>query len=164
MVASLPIARASATADDCACAAAGASDLPVRTAAAPRSVCLRFMECLLCRLGAASLHAFVESSSRFATRQHPKARSVLDYLVSTEARRRGRLPGHDSSLQTGASNHALRTHRPRMGSHQADAAGQAARCPACERPPCPERHLLGFAIRRTVARPAAGVRPLYHLL
>jgi transposase len=30
--------------------------------------------------------------------------------------------------------------------------------------PCPERHLLGFAIRRTVARSTASVRPIYHLL
>ena len=52
----------------------------------------------------------------------------------------------DSSAQTGASNHAPRIHRPRAGGHQADAAEQAARCPACERPPCPERHLLGLAI------------------
>ena len=46
----------------------------------------------------------------------------------------------------------------------ADAAEQATRCPSGERPSCPEWHLLGLAIWRTVARSAAGVRPLYHLL
>ena len=61
---------------------------------------------------------------------------------------------------------ASRTGRPLLSTphDQADAAEQAARCPACERPPCPERHLLGLAIRRTVARSAAGVWPLYYLL
>jgi hypothetical protein len=72
------------------------------------------------------------------------------------------LPSRDSSFQTGASNQALRTHRPRVGRRQA--AEQAARCPTGERPPCPEWHLLGLAIWRTVARSAARFRPSYHLL
>src|SRR5262249_24886569 len=63
-------------------------------------------------------------------------------------------PARDSSSQTGASNHALRTQRSRMGCHQAVSAEQTARCPACERPPCSEWHLLGSTIWRTVARRA----------
>src|SRR2546430_1908120 len=47
-----------------------------------------------------------------------------------------RLPSRDSSFQTAASNHVLRTHRPRVGSHQADATKQTARCLTGERPPC----------------------------
>src|SRR5690242_19737159 len=34
-----------------------------------------------------------------------------------------------------------------MGCHQSDAAGQAARRTTGERPPCPQRHLLGAAVR-----------------
>jgi transposase len=41
--------------------------------------------------------------------------------------------GRDSSLETEGSNHALRTHRPRMGCHQTDITEQIARCTACER-------------------------------
>jgi transposase len=33
-----------------------------------------------------------------------------------------------------------------------------------ERPPCPERHLLGLAIWSAVARSPAELRPLHHLL
>src|SRR6516225_96526 len=35
-----------------------------------------------------------------------------------------------------------------MGGHQANAAEQAARRATGERPACPQRHLLGFAVRR----------------
>src|SRR5215472_12291662 len=42
------------------------------------------------------------------------------------------MRGCDSTLRTEGSNHALRTCSPRMGSHQADAAEQAAwRSAAC---------------------------------
>ncbi len=36
--------------------------------------------------------------------------------------------------------------------------------PRVKRPPNPKWHLLGLALRRTVARSAADVRPLHHLL
>jgi len=48
----------------------------------------------------------------------------------------------------------MRYELPRIGCHQADVAKQATRCPACERPPCPEWHPLGLAIWGTVARSA----------
>jgi transposase len=48
--------------------------------------------------------------------------------------------------------------------HQANAAEQAARRTTGERPLRPQRHLLGVAIRRTLARSAAELRPLHHLL
>src|ERR1700720_3914010 len=40
-----------------------------------------------------------------------------------------------------------------MGGHQADVAEQGARRASCERSTCPQRHLLGAAIRRTMALP-----------
>jgi hypothetical protein len=46
----------------------------------------------------------------------------------------------------------------------AAAPEQATQYPTGERPPSPKWHLLGLAIWRTVARSAAGVRPLHHLL
>jgi transposase len=41
-----------------------------------------------------------------------------------------------------------------VGCYQADVAKQTTRREACERPTSTERHLLGFAIRRAVARSA----------
>ena len=57
-----------------------------------------------------------------------------------------------------------RTHPPRMDSHQADAAEQAARCATGKRPACPQRLLLGPAFRRTMAPPAGLLSPMHHLL
>jgi hypothetical protein len=48
--------------------------------------------------------------------------------------------------------------------HQANAAEQAAPRTTGERPSRPQWHLLGVAIRRTLARSAAELRPLHHLL
>src|SRR5262245_46074245 len=60
-----------------------------------------------------------------------------------------RVDGADRDViqapKTGASNHALRTHRFRMGRHQAVPAEQAAWRAACERPARPQWHLLGLA-------------------
>jgi transposase len=51
-----------------------------------------------------------------------------------------------------------------VGCHQADVTEQAARRAACGRPPCPQRHLLGLALRRTAARSSAELRTSYDLL
>src|SRR6266516_837989 len=51
-----------------------------------------------------------------------------------------------------------------MGCHQTDAAEQAARRTTGERPPCPQRHLLGAAVRGAVAGPAGELRALHDLL
>ena len=51
-----------------------------------------------------------------------------------------------------------------MGGHQADVAEQGASRASCGRSMCPQRHLLGAAIRRTVARSAGLLWPMHHLL
>ena len=53
----------------------------------------------------------------------------------------------------------LRTYRPRMDCHQADAAEQAAWRSTSERPACPQRHLLGVAVRGALAGPAESFGP-----
>ena len=50
-----------------------------------------------------------------------------------------------------------------MGGHQADIAEQGARRASCGRS-TPQRHLLGAAIRRTMARSAGLLRSMHHLL
>ena len=47
-----------------------------------------------------------------------------------------------------------------MGRHQTDAAQQAARGSSGERPSYPQWHLLGFAIRSTLARSTALLKVL----
>ena len=54
----------------------------------------------------------------------------------------------------GDSNHALRTHRSRMGCHQTDAAEQAARRSKGKRPSRAQRHLFGLTVRSTTPSPA----------
>jgi transposase len=51
-----------------------------------------------------------------------------------------------------------------MGGHQADVAEQGARRASCGRSTCPKWHLLGPAIRRTMARSAGLLRSTNHLL
>src|SRR5688572_24947573 len=51
-----------------------------------------------------------------------------------------------------------------MECHQTDAPEQATRRSARRRPPYPQRHLLGLAIRCAVARFAGVLRSSYHLL
>jgi transposase len=51
-----------------------------------------------------------------------------------------------------------------MGGDQADVAEQGARRASCGRSTCPQRHLLGAAIRRTMARSAGLLWPMHHLL
>ena len=51
-----------------------------------------------------------------------------------------------------------------MACHQADATQQAAWRSSGKRPSCTKRHLLGLAIRGTLARSTRGVRSLHHLL
>ena len=48
------------------------------------------------------------------------------------------------------------------GDHQADVAEQGARRASCGRSTCPQLHLLGAAIRRTMARSAGLLRPMHH--
>src|SRR5215831_11326483 len=48
-----------------------------------------------------------------------------------------------------------------MACHQADAAEQAAWRSSGKRPTCPQRHLLGPAIRGTLARSAGSFWPLH---
>jgi transposase len=50
-----------------------------------------------------------------------------------------------------------------MGCHQADAAEQAARRSTGGRPACPERHLLGAAVRSALAGPAGHFWSVHHL-
>src|SRR5262245_44582464 len=51
-----------------------------------------------------------------------------------------------------------------MDCHQADVAEQTARRAARGRPPCPQRYLLGPAIRSTMARSAWELWPVHELL
>ena len=48
-----------------------------------------------------------------------------------------------------------------MERHQADAPERTTRRPPRKRPACPQWHLLGLAVRRTVARSAGNLRTLY---
>jgi hypothetical protein len=69
----------------------------------------------------------------------------------------------DSNSQTGGSTCA--TNSPTMnGLPQPDAAEQAAWRSSGKRPTCPQRHLLGPAIRGTLARSAGSFWPLHDLL
>ena len=67
-------------------------------------------------------------------------------LVLRESARR------DSSSETGASNHALRTPRDRRLRHQTHATEQTVRHSPCGRPAGPQWHLLGPAVRCALAR------------
>jgi hypothetical protein len=51
-----------------------------------------------------------------------------------------------------------------MDRHKANAAQQAAWRATSERPPCPQWHLLGLAVRGALAGSAGGVWPIHHLL
>jgi hypothetical protein len=51
-----------------------------------------------------------------------------------------------------------------MGCHQAISAEQTARYSACERPPCPQWHLLGSTIWGTLAATCLTTCSVHHLL
>src|SRR4051812_12718688 len=87
-----------------------------------------------------------------------KARIEHNVSASGASRPNRRWPGlveHDCRAMiqalTEGPNHALRTLRRRMDCHQTDAAQQAARRAASERPARPQWHLLGLAVRSTMA-------------